>query len=244
VRWAALVAAVLLASPARAAEIRVLTAGAFRSVLEAVVPGFEQRTGHHVVIETDTAGGVAHRIERGQAFDLAVVTPPTAEKPARDGKLTAVAPVAAVDIGVAARADTPKPDISTVPAFKQALLNARAVALVDPAAGGSSGIYMVKLFEQMGIADAMRPKLVLVQGGLAAARVASGEAELAVQQRSELLGVPGVVVVGLIPAEVQNRTVYVAGLSPAADDAARALLATLTGPETKPVLAAKGMSAP
>ena len=83
-----------------------------------------------------------------------------------------------------------------------------------------------------------------MQGGLAADRVASGEAELAIQQRSELIGLPGVAVVGLIPAEVQNRTVYVAALSPEAGEPARALVAALTGPETSAILVQRGMSAP
>jgi len=237
-------AALLFPLSAQAAEIRVLTAGAFKSVLGAVVPEFEQRTGHHVLIENDTAGGVAQRIGRGERFDIAVLTPATAAGPARDGRITRVTPVAAVGIGVAAKADAPKPDISTVPAFKATLLGARSVAIIDPAAGGSSGIYLSKLFETWGIADVMKPKLVLVPGGLAAERVANGEAELALQQRSELIGVAGVVLVGMIPEEVQNTTVYVACLSPAAGEAAQSLLSALTRPEMRRVLAEKGMTAP
>lgn len=117
-----LAAALLLPAAAHAADIRVMTAGAFRSVLSAVAPGFETRTGHHLQIETDTAGGVAQRIARGEAFDLAVLTPPTAEQPTRDGRLVQVAPVAAVGIGVAVRQGAPAPDIATVASFKAALL--------------------------------------------------------------------------------------------------------------------------
>ncbi|GAC1345501.1 MAG: substrate-binding domain-containing protein [Acetobacteraceae bacterium] len=229
---------------AQAAEIRVLTAGAFKAVLTAIVPRFEQQTGHRILLENDTAGGVAQRIERGAAFDLAVLTPATIAPLLRDGKVAESTPIAAVGIGVAIKEGARAPDLSTAETFKAALLAARSVAIVDPAAGGSSGIYMSKLFETMGIAAAMTPKLVLVPGGLAADRVASGEAELAIQQVSELMGVRGVVVVGPLPAEVQSQTVYVAGLSPAAGEAGRALLATLTGPETQAVLREKGMTRP
>jgi molybdate transport system substrate-binding protein len=243
--WAwLLMIAFLLPATANAADIRVVTAGAFKSVLSAVAPGFEQRTGHHVLIETDTAGGVAQRIARGEAFDLAVLTPATAAAAARDGRITQLTKLAAVGIGVAVKEGAPLPDISTVAALKASLLAARAVALVDPAAGGTSGIYLTQLFERWGIAGAMRPKLVLVPGGLAAERILRGEADMALQQRSELIAVPGVVLVGLIPEEVQSQTVYVAGLNPNAGEPARALLAALAPSQTAAVLEAKGMTGP
>ena len=100
------------------------------------------------------------------------------------------------------------PDISTVDAFKQSLLAARAIAYTDPASGGTAGIYLAKLFEKMGIAAELKPKSVLVKGGLAAEKLMSGEAEIAMQPASELLAVPGVVLVGPIPLEVQTYIIY------------------------------------
>ncbi len=236
---------VCAAGAAGAAEVRVLTAGAYKSVLASLVPAWEGQTGHKVVLQNDTAGGVAKRITEGEGFDLAVLTPATIAPLIQAGRIAGPAtPLAAVGIGVAARQGAPRPDIGSPAAFKAALLAARSVAIIDPAAGGSSGIYMAKLFETMGIAAQMAPKLVLVPGGLAADRVASGEAELAIQQASELIVVPGVVLVGPIPAEVQSQTVYTAGLNPAAGDAARALLSMLTGPAARAALPAKGMTVP
>jgi molybdate transport system substrate-binding protein len=120
------------------------------------------------------------------------------------------------------------------------------VAYIDPASGGSSGIYLAQLFETLGIAAPIAAKAVLVPGGLVAQRVVSGEAELAIHQISEILAVPGAVLVGPLPAEIQNYTVYVGAVSATARDAAaaQALLAALAGPGALPVLKDKGMDAP
>jgi molybdate transport system substrate-binding protein len=130
--------------------------------------------------------------------------------------------------------------------LRQALLAARAVAYIDQAAGGSSGIYLAQLFQRMGIAAQIAPKAVLVPGGLVAQRLVSGEADLALHQISEILAVPGVTLVGPIPAEVQNYTVYAGGLAATSADlpAARASLELLAGERAKTVLKDKGMEAP
>lgn len=241
----ALILSLLFAGAASAAEVKVLTAGAFKPVVMALVPGFEKATGHKVVVENDTAGALQRRIEGGEAFDLAVLTPALVEQFARSGKIQATSAVrlARVGIGVAVKRGDRHPDIGTTAAFKDALLAARAVAYIDPAAGGSSGIYLSGLFQKLGIAEAIRPKSVLVPGGLVAERLVRGEADLAIHQISEILAVPGAELVGPIPAEIQNYTVYAGGLSAAPRDAgaASALLATLTGPAAQAVLKEKGM---
>ncbi len=237
-----------LGAPARAAEITLLTTGAYKPVAAALVPDFERRTGHHVVIRNETAGAVAQAIRDGVRVDLVVLTPGGFDALIRDGRLSGAPPVplAKVGIGVAVRDGAPAPDIGTVASFREALLRARAVAMVDPASGGSSGIYLAQLFARLGIADQIENKLVLVRGGLAASRLVSGEADLALQQTSELLAVKEAHLVGPIPAEVQNDTVY-AGMVPASAreaEAASALLHSLAGPQAAPVLAEKGMAPP
>ena len=232
---------------AQAAEVKVLTAGAYKSVVVALAPGFEQRTGHKLVIENDTAGALQKRIANGEPFDLVVVTPAALEALVKSGQ---VAPgsqrLARVAIGVAVKQGAPSPDISTVAAFQKTLLAARAVATIDPAAGGSSGIYLWQLFEKMGIAAQLKPKAVLVPGGLVAPRLLTGEADLAIHQISEIISVVGVTLVGPLPAEIQNYTVYAGGVSASARDAGAALafLATLAGPGAAAVLKDKGMEAP
>lgn len=229
---------------AKAAEIRVLSAGAYRPVLDVVVPPFEARSGNKVTIVTDTAGGVAARIDRGEPFDIAILTQATAAEPERAAKIILVTPIASVGFGVGIKAGAPRPDLSTPDAFKAALLAAPSVAMVDPASGGTSGIYLTKMFEQLGIAAQMKPKLILTPGGLPAEQVASGRATMALGQASEILAVKGVALAGPLPGELQQRTVYVASMNPKAAEAPLILLAVLAGPETQAVLKDKGMGPP
>lgn len=240
--------ALIWVDPGIAAELTVLTAGAFKPVVSALVPTFEAQTGHTVRVENDTAGALQRRIAQGERFDLVVLPPAALESLARAGKLAGANPtsLARVGIGVAVKQGAKLPDVGTEAAFREALLAARAVAFIDPAAGGSSGIYLAQLFQRMGIAAQIAPKAVLVPGGLVAQRLVSGEADLALHQISEILAVPGVTLVGPIPAEVQNYTVYAGGLSATSTDppAARAFLELLAGERAKAVLKDKGMEVP
>ena len=233
---------------AGAAEVKVLTAGAFKPVVMALASDFEQRTGHRLTVENDTAGALLRRISGGEAFDLVVVTPAAIEELTRGGKVLPGSSVrlARVAIGVAVKQGAPMPDIGSVAAFQRALLSARAVAYIDPAAGGSSGVYLSQLFDKMGIAAQIVPKAVLVPGGLVAQRVVSGEADIAIHQISEILAVPGAALVGPIPAEIQNYTVYAGGVASAARDsrAARDFLTLLGSIGAQQVLKDKGMQAP
>ncbi|MEP7329091.1 MAG: substrate-binding domain-containing protein [Betaproteobacteria bacterium] len=237
-----------IALTATASEVKVLTAGAFKPVVSALAPAFEKQTGHTLVVDNDTAGGLAKRIGGGEAFDVVVLPTGGLEQLIKGGKVVAgsTSTLARVAIGVAVKRGAPMPDISTVAAFKQALLHARAVAYIDPVAGGSSGIYLTQLFDKMGIAAQIKPKAVLVPGGLVAERLVNGEADLALHQISEILAVPGAVLVGPIPAEIQNYTVYAGGVGAGSRDAAaaQALLAILAGSNAREVLKDKGMEAP
>ena len=236
------------ADAAGAAELKVLTAGAFKPVVAALAPVFEGQTGYTVRIENDTAGALARRIGNGEAFDVVVLTPAAMEPLEQAGRVARGSSVrlARVAIGVAVKQGAPLPAIGSESALRQALLAARAVAYIDPAAGGSSGIYLAQLFQRMGIAAQIAPKAVLVPGGLVAQRLVSGEADLALHQISEILAVPGVTLVGPIPAEVQNYTVYAGGLAATSADlpAARAFLELLAGERAKTVLKDKGMEGP
>jgi molybdate transport system substrate-binding protein len=230
---------------AAGAEIKVLTAGAFKQVLLALLPDFERTSGHKVTVENDTVGALTKRIAGGEAFDLAVLTPKAVDDLAKEGKFAAGSRVnlARVGVGVVVKDGTPKPDISSVAAFKQALLAAKSVAYIDPAAGGSSGIYVAGLLDKLGIAAEVKPKAKLIPGGAVAEHVARGEAELGIHQISEILPVKGITLVGPLPAEIQNYTVYAAGVGAHAkeSDAAKALLKTLTSPAAAEVLKSKGM---
>jgi molybdate transport system substrate-binding protein len=236
------------AQAASAAEIKLLTAGAMRAVVVAMLPEFEKQTGHKVTIDNATAGGLAKRIEGGEAFDVAVITPAVVDDLIKKGKIVSGTRIdlAKVGMGVAVKEGAVLPDIATVDAFKRALLAAKSVAYIDPKAGGSSGIYFDKLIERLGIAEEVRAKAKLKQGGYVAELVASGEAEIAVHQISEIVPVKGATLVGPLPPEVQNTTVYAAGLGAEAKDtaAAKALIAFLSGPTAAPLLKTRGMEKP
>jgi molybdate transport system substrate-binding protein len=230
---------------AAAAEIKVLTAGAFKQVVLAMVPDFEKQTGHKVTVQNDTVGALTKRIDGGEAFDLAVLTPGAVNDLSGKGKFVAGSRtnLARVGIGVVVKDGTPKPDISSVDAFKKALLAAKSVAYIDPAAGGSSGIYIAGLLGKLGIAAEVNAKAKLIHGGAVAEHIAKDEAELGIHQISEILPVKGITLVGPLPADIQNYTVYAAGLGANAkeSDAAKALIKFLSGPAAADVLKSKGM---
>jgi molybdate transport system substrate-binding protein len=246
-RAAGFAAALYLAvgAPAGAAEVKVLSAGAFKQVVLALVPEFEKQTGHKVTVDNGTAGQLRKRIEDGEAFDVAVITPAVVDELTGKGKIAAGTrvPLASVGVGVMVKEGAPKPDVSTVEAFKHALIAAKTVAYIDPASGGSSGIYLDRLFERLGIADQVRPKAKLKKGGYVADFIVSGEAELGLHQISEIVPAKGVTLVGPLPKEIQNTTTYAAGLSASArdKDASTALIKWLSGPAAAAVLKSKGM---
>ena len=234
-------------APASAADLKLLTAGAFKSVAQELVPEFEKKTGHKVTIENDTAGAIVRRISGGEYFDV-VVMPPAAMAPLLGSKLveSSAKPLARVGIGVAIKQGAPVPDISTVDAWKKSLLAAKAIAYTNPASGGTAGTYLANLFERLGIAAELKPKSVLVKGGLAAEKLISGEADIAMQPSSELLAVPGTVLVGPIPLDVQTYIIYAGAVSAGAriQADADALLAALHGPDKAALLKKKGMELP
>ena len=231
-----------------AAEIKVLTTGAMKAVVLTLLRDFETSTGHKVIVENDTAGGLERRIAGGEAFDVAVLTPAAIARLITSGQVATGSRIdlAKVGIGLAVKNGAPVPVIATTEDLKRTLLAAKSIAYIDPKAGGSSGIYFDQLIERLGIAAQVRAKARLLPGGYVAELVATGEVEMAVHQISEIVPVKGVTLVGPLPADVQNTTVYSGGLGTAARDsaAAQALLASLARPEAAAVLKSRGMEKP
>src|SRR5947208_5186513 len=235
-----------------AAELKVLSAGSMRTVLQELGPAFEKSSGHKLSIEYATAGKIEEKVTADDTIDVAILSKPRADKLVRVAKLVGgtATTLASVPIGLAVKKGAPKPDISSVDAFKKALLNAKSVAYLDPASGATSGIHLAQALEKLGIAGELKPKIHLVSAtaGQSSPRVgdaiARGEAEIGMQPISELMEVPGIDVVGPLPAELQSPDlVYVAG-SPAVCEqplAAKALIDFLVGPSAKAVYKAKGM---
>jgi molybdate transport system substrate-binding protein len=239
------VSAALCTGASRATELKLLTAGAFKSTVLALLPDYEKTSGNKVSVDNDTSGALLKRIEAGESFDVVVMTPEAVDKLTGEGKVMAGSRtnLARVGVGVMVKTGASKPDISSVDAFKKALLEAKSISFIDPASGGSSGIYVEKLIERLGIADQVKPKEKLKQGGYVADYVESGQAELGIHQISEILPHAGVTLVGPLPKEIQNYTVYAAGIGSGAKDgqAAKALIASLIGPSAQALFKSKGM---
>ena len=238
----------LLAFPAAADNLKVLTGGAFKPVLMDMLPEFEKQTGHKVTVENDTAGALTRRITAGEAFDIVILPLANLDQLSAEGKVIddSMTPFGKVGVGVAVALSAPQPNIGSTEGLRRTLLDARSVAYIDPAVGGTSGIYVARLFQQLGIDSQMRAKSVLVRDGLAGQAVARGQAEIALQQASELRLVPSVKFAGLLPEAVQNWTVYTGALSPGArtKDAALALMSALSDPGLEPMLKRRGLDVP
>jgi molybdate transport system substrate-binding protein len=248
--WRILCVLLLLPGLARAADVTVMISGGVLSSLKALAPGFEQKTGNHVIIVNgpsmgDTPQAIPQRLARGEPDDVLIMVGYALDTLLKDGR---AAPGSKVDlalspIGMAVKAGAPKPDISTVDALRQALLQAKSIAYSDSA----SGVYIQnEMFKKLGIADQVRGKARMIPATPVGEIVAKGEAELGFQQVAELLPVPGITVVGRIPDAVQSITTFSAGVSAHAQhpEAARALIDYLRTPEAVRVLEEKGLQPP
>ena len=237
----------LLAAPASAqTELRVFSGGAMSEPVREVGDAFAKSAGHKIVYVTDTTGALSKRLASGERADLVVVTSAAVQALEKEGRVVAGSRVdlARALIGVGVKAGAPSPDLSSTESFKAALLKAKTVSYVNPASGGTSGTYFEGLLQKLGIAAAMKPKIVYrTQGSEVAAAVAAGEAELGITFTSELAPTPGVKVAGTLPADIQMPTIYGGGVVANAGnaEAARALLRALAGAEGRAALKKAGL---
>jgi molybdate transport system substrate-binding protein len=242
-----LLALLCTVSFAQADTLKILTAGAFKAVIMEVIPDFEKATGHKVVVESDTVGGGAKRMQTGEAFDFIIGTPGSLAGLAKEGFVNTdtVKPIARVGIGIAVKEGAPKPALATVDDFKALLQKAKKIVYIDPAAGGSSGIYTDKLLHDLGLYEALKPKIMLMKGGYVAEAVAKDEADMAIHQISEILPVKGVVLAGPLPEAIQNYTTYAVGITAKAQSPAAALqfYTAVFGENAAKIIVTKGMMA-
>ncbi len=201
---------------AQAEEIRVITSGAFTEAYKKLVPEFEKQTGHHVISSFGASVGnapdsIPTRFSRGEKFDLVILSDGGLEALVKSGK---VIPGSRVDlvrsqIGAAVRKGTPKPDISTVEALKQTLLNAKSIAY----SASASGTYLsTALFPKLGVAEQLKDTAKKIMSERVGAVVARGDAELGFQQVSELIYFKELDFVGTLPESVQQTIFFSAGL--------------------------------
>lgn len=230
------------ASTVHAAELRVLSGNGAKAAVQELCAQFERATGNTIKLHFEVNADLKRKIEAGEAFDVAVLNPPVIDALMKDGRLVAGsrADIGRAGMGVAVRQGASKPDIATVEAFKRALLAAKAVAYPGK---GASGIYFVSLLDRLGIKAEMQSKLKPMAAEDTVEVVARGEADMVVVVATRITGVPGVDLVGPIPAELQTKIGFAAALSASAKerDAARALIRFLTAPAAAPTLRANGV---
>jgi molybdate transport system substrate-binding protein len=238
-----LVAATLLfvSSAAQSAELKVLSGNGSKAAVRELCSQFEKATGNKIDLQFGVNPEVKSKIEAGARFDVVVGNPPIIDALIKDG--TVVGPrvdFGHAGLGVAVKSGAPKPDISSVEAFKRALLASKAVAFPVK---GASGIYFVSLLDRMGIKADMQDKLKPMAAEDTVEVVARGEADMVVVVSTRISDVPGVDRVGPIPAELQTTIGFAAGLSASTKepDAAKALIRFLSAPAAAPTLRAKGV---
>lgn len=240
--WLILLPALVVAQT----EVRVFVGGAMTGPVREAGAAFARSSGHTLVYVSDTTGALQKRLAAGERADVVVVTGPAMDTLQKESRVVAGSRVdlARALIGVGVRVGAPSPDLSTPDTFKAALLKARSVSYVNPASGGTSGTYFEGLMQRMGIADAMKAKIVYrTQGSEVADAVATGEAELGITFTSELQPNKGVTVAGTLPAAIQLPTIYAAAVATTAGsgEAARAFVRTLAGAEGRAAITKAGL---
>lgn len=226
--------------------MKVFASMAVQPAVEELLPRFIVETGIRPAIEWNTAPALVKRLQAGETADLLILNRATMDVTQRDGRILpgSETTLASSPASIAVKAGAPHPDISTPEALKRTLLAARAISYSNPTAGGASGIHFAKVIEQMGIADAVNAKNRFPPaGGLTAQFLPTGEVELAIQQTPELKQVPGIEIVGPLPAPYQLVTMFIAGIEKASANVAeaKALLDFLRTPASATVFREKGL---
>jgi len=245
--WKILTALMLLASaPAQAAELKLLVGGAMAASAKAVGDDFARATDIRLDIKVDTTGALQMALRSGDKADVILLSAAGMDQLQKEHLIAEGTRIdlARALIGVSVRAGAAAPDISTVEAFRKALLAARSISYVDPKAGGTSGIYLDGLFQSMGIADEIKKKTVFANGGAeVAASVAKGDAELGLTFVSEMMPNKDVRIAGTLPTAFQSATVYAAAIPAASANpaAAREFVKALTGPKGQAVIERTGL---
>lgn len=242
---------ILVAAPSVAfsSNLKVLSGSGVQPVMIEIIPQFERTSGHKVTFDYGTVGGMADRVQKGEVANVVIASGPQIETLEKQGKVTAGsrADLAKTGVGLFVRKGAPKPDISSVEAFKRTMLAAKSIGWNDPAAGAPVSIYMLDALERLGIATEMKPKTTTFKTRSERFEaVARGDVEIGFNQISEIVSAPGVDLVGPLPAAIQHYTLFTAGIVANSKDqeAAKALLQFITSPASRAVMKTKGFEMP
>jgi molybdate transport system substrate-binding protein len=240
---ATLVAVLIGAAASHAQEhaVRVLISNGFRAVFDDLAPVCEKSIGHGVTVQSGTSTSLIEKVNAGEPFDVAIMTTEAMETLGKSGRVAARTPLGRSGIGIGSRAGGKKPDIANAEALKKTFLAAKAITY---AGDGASRPHIDRMMGTLGIADVIAKKTLLEQGSVrAAARVATGDADLLITLVSEILPAPGVELVGPLPTQFQNYVSFAGAAAAKSDNApaGKALISCLSGPNVAATLKAKGM---
>jgi molybdate transport system substrate-binding protein len=243
------VAVVMLATAtgAHADDLTILSAAAVRPALIEVPPIYAKGSGHRVTVSFGNATAIQSKVAAGEPVDIVILPPAQLDPLVRQSFVGAARPFGVVRLGVAGRAGGPQPPVTTPDEFKRTLLAAASFGMPDPADGSTSSTYLVKLMNELGIADAMRPKIKLFPDGTKALEaIARGEIALTVAPITSIRVVGGVSLVGPLPEELQLKTLYAAALATktVGSAAANGLMTTLFSSEVATLMNEKGINRP
>jgi molybdate transport system substrate-binding protein len=252
---ATVVALLVATTAANAAEINAFISTAIKAATDELLPPFQRATGHTIRASYAPSGALIPRFDLGEPVDVFLTDSTAIDELIKRGKVVADrtnlarTDLARTGIGIAVRKGAPKPDVSSAEALKRALLAAKSVGHAAPSGGSITAAHIQGVFRRLGIADEMAPKVRLAAGGpngRVSVLVSSGEAEIGLQQVSELLSNPEVEVIGMLPAELQQITIYSAAVTTSAREAeaAKALIKALTAPSAAVIYKAKGLDPP
>jgi molybdate transport system substrate-binding protein len=232
---------------ARAADIDAMMSTAMKAAFDELLPQFERANGHTVRVTYGPSGALLKRFDSGEPADLFVTDVPALDRLVKQGKVVADrVRLSSTGIGICVKKGAPHPDVSTPEALKRALLAAKSVGHASPEGGSITGALVMRMFEKLGIAAEIAPKTKLAMGGpnsRVSVLVSSGEAEIGLQQASELLSNPNVEVIGMLPPEFQQTTIYAASITTSAKQpgAAIALVRHLATPGAMALYKANGL---
>jgi molybdate transport system substrate-binding protein len=227
--------AMVLATSAGAADLKVISAGAVRALVTGMIADYSKQTGHKFDFTVGTTGQLREIIASGQHADLIITSAPLMGEIEKTGKLTVGSrtDLGRVGLGVVVREGAPVPDVSTPEALKQVLINAKSIAYTDPKLGGTSVIHLMKLADRFGITDMVVKKGVTATGGDdASEKVAHGAAEIGVTLISEIVPIKGAKLAGPLPGDTQLWTIYASAIPASSKEPvhARAFITALTSP--------------
>jgi molybdate transport system substrate-binding protein len=234
-------------STVQAAEINAFISTAIKSVTDEILPPFERSSGYTIHALYSPPGALLKHFDAGEPADVFLTGSDAIDQLIAQGKVVpSRVDLATTGIGICVKKGAPHPDVSTSDALKRALLAATSVAYVAPSGGSVTGPHIEAMFKKLGIAEQMAAKTVLAAGGpngRVSVKVSSGEAAIGLQQVSELLTNPDVDIIGMLPGDLQQTTIYSAGVATSAKqiEGAKAIIAAMAAPSAKPVYKAKGM---